>query len=192
MPVCSDVTSTPTSCASTNPSLRTFASANKITGYYRPEDLEVDEAALAGGEAKVCGANTGIEEFATYGEVVCITDGSVAESAANSAVPALQYLAIGNPQFAMPDNLAYQPGRGNWLVHEDGDQVQGNNDLFDCLPDGTDSDLLSDGCVRIATLNDLNAELTGGIFSADGSTLYISVQHNVTGHGVVLAITGWK
>ena len=192
VPVCSDVTSTPTSCASTNPSLRNFAATNRITGYYRPEDLEVDEAALSAGLAKICGANTGIEEFSSYGEVLCIADGSVAEATANAATPEAQYLVIGDPQFAMPDNVAYQPGRGNWVVHEDGDQLQGNNDLFSCLPDGTDSNLLSDGCARIATLNDLNAELTGGIFDADGSTLYISVQHNVTGHGVVLAITGWS
>ncbi len=191
VPVCSDNTETPTPCATTNPSLRDFAAANRMTGYYRPEDLEVDGAALAEGVAKVCGANTGIEEFADYGELVCITDGTVADAAANAAIPALQVFVIGSPQLAMPDNVAYQPGRGNWVVHEDGDQLQGNNDLFACLPDGTDSDLLSDGCVRIATLNDLNAELTGGIFNADGSTLYISVQHNVTGHGVVLAITGW-
>lgn len=192
VPVCSDVTSTPTSCASTNPSLRNFAAENRITGYYRPEDLEVDEAALSAGLARVCGANTGIEEFGTYGELLCIADGTVEEATGNAATPEAQYLVLGDPQFAMPDNLAYQPGRGNWMVHEDGAQLQGNNDLFSCLPDGTDSNLLSDGCVRIATLNDLNAELTGGIFDADGSTLYISVQHNVTGHGVVLAITGWR
>jgi hypothetical protein len=29
-------------------------------------------------------------------------------------------------------------------------------------------------------------------FNADGSKYYVSIQHNVTGHGVVLAITGWK
>jgi hypothetical protein len=36
-----------------------------------------------------------------------------------------------------------------------------NDDLWDCLPDGTDPDLQSDGCIRIATLNDLTAEWTG-------------------------------
>jgi len=168
VPVCSDVTSTPTACASTNPSLRGFAATNKITGYYRPEDLEVDQAALTLGRAKVCGTDPGIEEFGNYGEVLCITDGTLTEATANTATPAAQYLVVGDPQFAMPDNLAYQPVHGNWVVHEDGDQLQGNNDLFSCLPDGTDSNLLSDGCVRIATLNDLGAELTGGIFDANG------------------------
>jgi secreted PhoX family phosphatase len=96
----------------------------------------------------------------------------------------------------MPDNMAYQPGRGNWVLHEDGDGAElatpRNNDLWDCLPDGGDADLLSDGCVRIATLNDLTAEWTGGIFDATGTRFFVSVQHNISGTGVVLEITGWK
>ena len=48
------------------------------------------------------------------------------------------------------------------------------------------------GCVRIGTLNDLNAEWTGGIFDATGERFFVSVQHNVTGHGVILEITGWQ
>jgi len=102
----------------------------------------------------------------------------------------------------MMDNMAYQPIRGNWLIHEDGetsytDPVTGetrvhNNDLWMCLPDGDDADTLSDGCVRIATLNDLSAEWTGGIFDAAGERLFVSVQHPKTGHAIVLEITGWK
>lgn len=99
---------------------------------------------------------------------------------------------MGNPELAMMDNLAYQRGRGNWILHEDGDQLQGNNDLFDRLEDGADDDLLSDGCIRIGTLNDLEAEWTGGVFDASGKRFFVSVQHNVTGFGVVLEITGWK
>jgi Alkaline phosphatase PhoX len=190
VPVCNSVTSVPTPCS--NVDLGAFAAAGRITGYYRPEDLEVDNVALQAGNVKLCGNNTGIEEFADYGETVCITDGTVAESLANTGVPAVQYLVIGNPQFTMMDNLAQEPGRANWLINEDSDQVQGNNDIWDCLPDGIDDDLTSDGCIRVATLNDLNAETTGGIFNADGSKYYVSIQHNVTGHGVVLAITGWK
>jgi Alkaline phosphatase PhoX len=185
--VCTNAT-----CAATNPSLRNFAATNKITGYYRPEDFEADVAAVAAGNAKACGPATGNESFGTFGEVLCISDGTLAEAAANTAVPEIHYLVVGDAQFAMPDNITYQPGRGNWLVHEDGEQLQGNNDLFSCLPDGADDNLLSDGCVRVASLNDLSSELTGGVFNASGSTLYISVQHNVTGHGTVLAITGWK
>ena len=67
-----------------------------------------------------------------------------------------------------------------------------NNDIWDCLDDGDDEDNLSDACVRVMTLNDLNAESTGGMFDASGKTYYVSVQHNVTGHGVILKVTGWK
>jgi secreted PhoX family phosphatase len=55
-----------------------------------------------------------------------------------------------------------------------------------------DENLQGDGCLRIATLNDLNAEWTGGIFNADGDVFWVSVQHNSTGAGIVLEITGWR
>jgi secreted PhoX family phosphatase len=42
------------------------------------------------------------------------------------------------------------------------------------------------------TLNDLKAEWTGGLFDGSGKAFYVSVQHNVTGHGVILKITGWR
>lgn len=46
--------------------------------------------------------------------------------------------------------------------------------------------------MRIGTLNDLTAEWTGGIFDRFGDHFYVSVQHNATGHGVILDITGWR
>jgi len=172
--------------------LTTQAGTLKLTGYYRPEGLDLDLAALADGDVRWCGNNTGNEEEdQNYGETICLTDGTFAQAANNTATPDLQFLVLGYPEFAMMDNLAYQPGRGNWLIHEDGDQLQGNNDLWDCLPDGADDNLQSDGCVRVGTLNDLEAEWTGGIFDASGKRFFVSVQHNVTGHGVVLEITGW-
>jgi hypothetical protein len=50
----------------------------------------------------------------------------------------------------------------------------------------------ADGCIRVATLNDPTAEWTGGIFDASGRHFYVSVQHNITGSGVILDITGWR
>ena len=167
----------------------------KLTGYYRPEDLEVDHEALADGRVRVCGNNTGNEgQDRNWGETVCITDGTVADALANTATPELQYLVLGTWDFAMMDNLAYQPYRGNWIIMEDGDgpDAMRNNDLWSCAEDGADADTLSDGCVRIGTLNDLNAEWTGGIFDRFGNHFYVSVQHNISGHGVILDITGWR
>jgi len=181
--------------------LRQVAADSGLTGFYRPEDLEVDPPALASADVKVCGNNTGNESTDhNFGESVCITDGTVQQATANSATPELQDYVIGNPQLAMPDNIAFQPGTDNAIIHEDGDGplVGRNNDLWDCLPDGNDVDLVSDGCVRVATLNDLEgtegdgAEWTGGTFDASGTRFFVSVQHNVTGHGVVLEVTGWQ
>ncbi len=175
--------------------LRAAAAALKLTGYYRPEDLDIDRAVEASGRVRFCGNNTGNEsQDQAFGETVCITDGTLAESLANTATPELELLVVGTPDFAMMDNIAYQPGRGNWIIQEDGDgpEVGRNNDIFSCLEDGDDDDLLSDGCVRVLTINDLTAETTGGIFDATGARYWVSVQHNVTGHGVVLQITGWR
>jgi len=180
---------------SNNADLRAAAATLKLTGYYRPEDLAIDQAAQARGYVLFCGNNTGNEgSDRNYGETICITDGTLAEALANSAIPEVQLFVVGTADFAMMDNIAYQPGRGNWLIQEDGDgpDVGRNNDIFSCLADGEDSDLLSDGCIRVLTINDLTAESTGGIFDDTGSRYWVSIQHNVTGHGVVLEITGWK
>jgi secreted PhoX family phosphatase len=176
--------------------LRGQAATLHLTGYYRPEDADVDPAAQAAGNVRFCGNNTGNEEDdQLWGETICITDGTIDQAESNTSVPEVQLLVEGSPGFAMPDNLDFQPGRENLVIHEDADTgylTSHNNDLWDCLPDGGDENLLSDGCVRIATLNDLTAEWTGGIFSADGKHFYVSVQHNISGFGVILDITGWK
>jgi secreted PhoX family phosphatase len=202
--VCADGGSTP---CSVTPSidLRAFSAANKLTGYYRPEDLEVDPTALAAGNVKVCGNNTGNEvEDHTWGETICISDGTTATSLAGTAVPDTQFFVIGSADMAMTDNIAPQPGpAGRWLIVEDGDVQLGgngkNNDMFLCLRDGADADNLSDGCIRVGTLHNTGsvaypegAEWTGPIFSEDGKHLFVSVQHNVGLTGVVLDITGWK
>jgi len=202
--VCADGGATPCS-VSPAIDLRAFAAANKLTGYYRPEDFEVDPDALAAGNVRVCGNDTGNEiEDHNWGESVCLTDGTVARSLANTAVPEMQFFVINTWDMAMTDNLAFQPGgAGRVLIVEDGDVGFGlsgkNNDMFLCLPDGADADSLSDGCLRVGTLNNNGtatftegAEWTGPIFSDDGQHLYVSVQHNVTGKGVILDITGWK
>jgi secreted PhoX family phosphatase len=175
--------------------LRAAAATLKLTGYYRPEDIDVDATALAEGRVRFCAANTGNEgDDRLFGEVICVTDGTTGEALVNGALPEVQLFVAGTPELAMMDNVAYQPGRGSWILHEDGDGVDvgRNNDLWACLADGEDADTLSDGCVRFATLNDLGAEWTGGFFDETGRTFYVSVQHNATGHGVILAITGWR
>jgi hypothetical protein len=177
--------------------LRPLAVTAKATGYYRPEDIDIDTHALAAGNVRFCGNNTGRDSSRYFGEAICFTDGTVAASASGSTVPEVQLLVQASEEFNMPDNIAYQASRGNWIIHEDGSTVgaQGgdrNNDLWDCLDDRSDDDSLTDGCVRIGTLNDLDAEWTGGFFDPTGKHFYVSVQHNSSGFGTILDITGWK
>jgi hypothetical protein len=191
--------------ASPDPDLRAEAAALHLTGYYRPEDLQLDLGELANGNVRWCGNNTGNQVTDhTWGNTTCLTDGTVEEAAANTATPDIQLFIVGDAQFSMMDNVAFQSGRGNWIIHEDGDNVATgrNNDLWDCLPDGGDDDTLSDGCIRIATLNDLGpagtasegegAEWTGGVFDSTGTRFFVSVQHNMTGFGVIYEVTGWS
>jgi hypothetical protein len=176
-------------------SLRSGANAVHATGFYRPEDLNLDQRRLAAGDVRFCGNNTGREEAHYFGETICVTDGTVATATGGTSTPEVQLLVPGSPEYNMPDNIAYQPGRGNWIVHEDGETTferPHNNDLWSCMDDGSDDDLQSDGCLRIGTLNDLTAEWTGGFFDPTGTHFYVSVQHNKSGFGVVLDITGWR
>jgi len=189
------------SSVTTDPDLRAATLALKLTGYYRPEDAEIDHDAEANGRVKWCANNTGNEGSGhTWGNTVCVTDGSIADATSNptDVTPEVQFFVIGTWDLSMMDNIAQQPARGNWIIHEDGDvtSTHKNNDLWDCLPDGADADSLSDGCIRIATLNDWSsnnegAEWTGGVWDSTGTRFFVSVQHNVTGHGVVLEVTGW-
>jgi secreted PhoX family phosphatase len=146
---------------------------------------------------RVCSNDTGDESNHLDGETVCLTDGTVAQSKANTGKPEIQPFVFGGTSqgINMPDNIAFQPGTGNAVLHEDAEttfEFPHNNDLWDCLPDGPDQDLLSDGCARIATLNDLTSEWTGGIFDASGKHFFVSVQHNISGNGTILEIDGWK
>jgi hypothetical protein len=168
-----------------------------LTGYYRPEDADLDPIALQNGNVRICSNDTGDETNHLYGQTICITDGTIEQAEANTATPEVQPFVFGGTSqgINMPDNIAFQPSTGNAVIHEDAEtDFEGphNNDLWDCLPDGPDQDLLSDGCIRIATLNDLTAEWTGGIFDGTGKRFFVSIQHNISGEATILEITGWK
>ncbi|HET8708588.1 MAG TPA: hypothetical protein VFM46_19935, partial [Pseudomonadales bacterium] len=83
-----------------------------------------------------------------------------------------------------------------WLINEDGEgafyPTPRNNDIWSCLDDGADADKLADACVKLMTINDLNAETTGGVFDSTGKRYFVSVQHNISGHGVILEVDGWQ
>lgn len=198
--------------------LRNAGQTLKMTGYYRPEDAEFDLKELNAGNVRFCGTNTGQDVPDTgatgdnhWGEVYCLRDGTVTAAASTATatqtingvsysvltgtVPEYQTLVMGNRDFAMMDNIAYHPKRGFWVMNEDGEgptySAKRNNDIWACLDDGEDADKLSDACVKLMTLNDLTAESTGGLFDATGTRYFVSIQHNLTGHGIILEVNGW-
>ena len=52
-------------------------------------------------------------------------------------------------------------------------------DVFACLPDSaSDRDLKVDGCIKTLSVRDSSAEPTGFMFSGDGKTAYLHIQHS--------------
>jgi secreted PhoX family phosphatase len=157
--------------------------AGGYTGYYRPEDMELDPLAFARGVIRLCWANTGNDTAGQWGEILCMQDEPATEAGFNTGtIPVVTPFIIGNPQLRMPDNLAFQPHTGILYVLMDAttsaeDPEFPNDDVWACLPDGEDADTLSDGCVRVMTLEDGNAEFTGIQFLADGRSFLIHLQH---------------
>ena len=202
--------------ANGNINLRAAQALQKFTGYYRPEDMDVDPIAAANGVFRACWANTGrlnfaggsfVENSAVHGEILCIVEEPNA-AATTGSTPGVSRFVIGSPQAGMFDNVAFQPHTGNLVVLEDGPTSIVNatgqpeprgNDLWMCLPDGADDDTLSDGCVRFASVRDTTAEPTGFIFLGSGEAAFVNIQHRAVNdaagagnHGALLKISGFK
>lgn len=150
------------------------------TGYFRPEDLERDPRYTDPDHpqaVRVCWANTGYTGVQHYGEVLCAVDRAPSGADAGRQTVTVQRWVEGDPSFNAFDNLAFQPRTGNLYITEDAQ----NGDVWACLPDGTDRDLRSDGCVRVLSVRDSSAEPTGLIFDASGTTAYLVIQHSDDG-----------
>jgi len=116
---------------------RIDADAFGATGYYRPEDFDLDPL-YPGPGVRFCWTATGREKAKNYGEVLCAVDAipvpvhPTAVIDSRSGVP-LEYLGDdgrmtvvttnrlleGDPRFNSVDNLAFQPATGNLYVIED-------------------------------------------------------------------------
>jgi hypothetical protein len=171
---------------------RSEANANGATGYCRPEDLHIDrESALYrdGDGILWCWTNTC---GGTDGEALCATETNAQLAARDEVVVdnglgKFAYLANGttiarpnvmrfvqnDERMRAHDNLDFQPITRNVYIIEDATF----GEVWACLPDGTDRDLASDGCVSMLTVNDPLAEPTGFIFDGTGQTAFYIVQH---------------
>ena len=200
--------------------LRTAQLLQKFTGYYRPEDMDVDPIALENGVFRACWANTGrmshvggslVENGGVYSEVMCLVEEppSLAVPAPpTGTIPTVSRFIPGDMTAQMYDNVAFQPHTGNVVLLEDGPtslvtslqpgavQELRGNDLWMCLPDGADKDVQSDGCVRFASLRDTTAEPSGFIFTASGEEAYVHLQHrdvdNAANRGSLMKISGFR
>jgi len=179
--------------------VRADANSKGATGYYRPEDLHGDplyKDATKPDAVRFCWTNTGNEGGQNFSEVVCAVDSEPLTADATKRTVVANRFIEGDKDFNSFDNLDFQPRTGNLYVIED----HPNGDIFACLRDGADRDIKSDGCVKILSVKDSSAEPTGFIFSADGKTAYLSIQHSddtnmpkVDDYGTddVLIITGF-
>ena len=157
--------------------------AGGYTGYYRPEDFELDPKAWAAGHTRICWNDTGNDRADQWGETLCLTDTPTTDPAFTGGyMPVVEPFVIGNPEFRMPDNLDFQPGTGILYIAMDAttsldDPARTNDSVWACLPDRADPDVLTDGCVRVMNLKDGEGELTGLEFLADGRSFLINLSH---------------
>jgi hypothetical protein len=202
--------------------LRNAQLLQKFTGYYRPEDMDVDPIAAKNGVFRACWANTGrmshtdssvVENSGVKTEIMCLVENPPSTFAPNpvtGTIPTVDRFIAGSEERGMFDNVAFQPHTGNLVVLEDNSvtsvksvnppvtELRGN-DLWICLPDGDDDDVQSDGCVRFASIRDTSAEPTGFIFLGSGEAAFVNIQHRAandalgnTNHGALIKISGFK
>lgn len=158
---------------------RAEADTRGATGYYRPEDMDRDPLYVGPG-VRFCWTNTGNEGARNFGEVLCGVDSDPMAVAVPDAEGKIKFttevnrFVEGDTDFNSVDNIAFQPGTGILYVIEDHD----NGDIWACLPDGADRNVKSDGCIRMLSVKDSEAEPTGFIFAPDGMSAYVSVQHS--------------
>jgi len=205
-----------------NINLRAAQVLQQFTGYYRPEDMDIDPIALENGLFRACWANTGrmshtdnslVENSGVKTEIMCLTEEPPSTAQPNpptGTIPSVDRFITGSEERGMFDNLAFQPHTGNLVILEDNSvtsvkslnptvtELRGN-DLWICLPDGADDDVLTDGCVRFASIRDTSAEPTGFIFLGSGEEAFVNIQHREVNdglgkenHGALLKISGFK
>jgi len=154
---------------------RESAAAAQAVGYYRPEDMHDDpnyNDPSNPNAVRFCFTNTGDASAKNYGEVQCAIDTNITTASTSNQVTINRFVE-GNPQMNQPDNLDFHPTNGSLYVIEDNP----NGDVWACLPDGADTDIKSDGCVKLFRLSTASGEPTGFVFHPNGTEAVFSIQH---------------
>jgi hypothetical protein len=199
--------------------LRNAQLLQKFTGYYRPEDIDIDPIAAEDGVFRACWANTGrmshtdssvVENSGVKPQIMCLVENlpsTAAPTPPTGTIPTVDRFVAGSEERGMFDNVAFQPHTGNLVILEDNSVTSVKsvnplvtelraNDLWICLPDGDDDDVLTDGCVRFASSRDTSAEPSGFKFLGSGEAAYVNIQHRAlndslgnTNHGALVNFT---
>ena len=200
--------------------LRNAQALQKFTGYYRPEDMDIDPIARENGVFRACWANTGrmshtdssiVENSGVKSEIMCLIENPPSPFDPNPAtgtIPTVDRFVTGSEQRGDVRQRRLpaahrQPGGarrrlGDSVKSADRSTELRGNDLWICLPDGDDDDLLSDGCVRFASIRDTTAEPSG---SSSSDRAGGTGQHPAPGlqrrprrgnHGALVKISGFK
>ncbi len=183
------------------PTARFDADERGATGYCRPEDLHVDRSygMYAGGEGiRWCWTNTC---GGSDGEALCVIESDAAVSARDQvqlniggeagqqyflangsslATADTQRFVESDAEMQSHDNLDIQPFTSNVYLIEDYNEIEDGGtggDVWACLPDGTDRDERTDGCVKVLSVIDPESEPSGFIFDGTGETAFYHVQH---------------
>lgn len=153
---------------------RASALAAGATPTDRPEDIEIHPIT---GEVYIALTNNRAHgNF--YGQIVKLTETG---NDWTSTAFKWQVFATGGPQsgFGSPDNLVFDPYGNLWMVTDSSTigkdtiyEFMGNNAMFFFATEGPNAGK----AVRFAT-GPKDAELTGPVWSPDGKTLFLSVQH---------------
>lgn len=160
------------------------AKAAGATGFCRPEDMDRIGPTLY--VALTCEDVNDPSNRNGSGAILSVTLNG-APQVSYFVAPGVNILAedrsAGITGLKSPDNVASGPDGKLWFVE---DNVP--SDIWVAEPD-TDGDGHSDGVHLFASLKDDGAEGTGIYFGKDPKTLFVNIQHSVTGNDKTVAIT---
>ena len=138
----------------------------------RPEDIEIHPRT---GEVYIAMTNNS-DHGNYFGQIVKLSE----TGGWTSDTFRWGIFAAGGPQsgFSSPDNLVFDPHGNLWMVTDSGTgegtiyEFLGNNSMFFMPTEGPDL-----GKAYRFAVGPVEAEMTGPVFSPDGRTLFLAVQH---------------
>lgn len=138
----------------------------------RPEDIEIHPKT---GEVYAALTNNSLHgNF--FGQIIKITE---KDNDATATAFLWDVFAAGGPKsgFGSPDNLVFDPYGNLWMVTDTSNwggiyEFMGNNAMFFFPTEGPDAGK----AYRFAT-GPVEAEMTGPVWSPDGKTLFVAIQH---------------